>query len=441
MSNQIKCPECQATFTVDEKDYANILEQVRTSEFHNEIEKRLKDIEAKNASAVKLAISEAEKEAEAKLAKKEQQIAKLEAEIANTQTQIELAKKQEAGTLTETIQKKELEIAKLQADLKAKEDLAKAEINTAKAEAKAAESKLQSDLEKAISKKELELAEVKASREIETKRYQDEIASLKEFRSKLGSALIGADLEEHCKNSFNKVRSWAFPNAKFEKDTKAVKNEADEKATKGDFIFKDFTDDGLCFLSIMFEMKNEKEGQEDGEKNEKFFKKLDEDRRKKGCEFAVLVTQLEPNNPVYNDGIVDVSYEYEKMYVIRPQLFIPLITFLRNLALNNIAAIRELNEIKKQNIDFSNFEANLSKMQATIAGKAAKANKSFEDTLKDIDDAIRVLEKAKRDLESVASYLGATSEAANKVTIKALTKGNPTMEQKFKELGSSPIEE
>jgi hypothetical protein len=441
MSNQIQCPECKATFNVDEKDYANLLEQVRTSEFHNEIEKRLKDVEAKNATAVKLAVSQAEKDAEAKLAKKQEQIAKLEAEIANTQTQIELAKKEEAESLTETIQKKELEIAKLQADLKAKEDLAKAEISTAKAEAKAAEAKLQSELDKAVSKKELELAEVKASREIESKRYQDEIASLKEFKAKLGSALIGGDLEEHCKNSFNKVRSWAFPNAKFEKDTKAVKNAADEKGTKGDFIFKDFTDDGLCFLSIMFEMKNEKEGQEDGEKNEKFFKKLDEDRKKKGCEFAVLVTQLEPNNPVYNDGIVDVSYEYPKMYVIRPQLFIPLITFLRNLALNNIAAIRELNEIKKQNIDFSNFEANLAKMQATIAGKAAKANKSFEDTLKDIDDAIKVLEKAKRDLQTVASYLGATSDAANKITVKALTKGNPTMEQKFKELGSSSNEE
>jgi hypothetical protein len=405
MSNQIKCPECQATFTVDEKDYANILEQVRTSEFHNEIEKRLKDIEAKNASAVKLAISEAEKEADAKLAKKE------------------------------------LEIAKLAADLKAKEDLAKAEIDTAKAEAKAAESKFQSEMERAVSKKELELAEVKALRESENKRYQDEIASLKDFKSNRGSPLIGSDLEEHCKNSFNRVRSWAFPNAKFDKDTKAVKNESDEKGTKGDFIFKDFTDDGLCFLSIMFEMKNQKEGQEDGEKNEKFFKKLDEDRRKKGCEFAVLVSQLEPKNPVYNDGIVDVSYEFEKMYVIRPQFFIPLITFLRNLALNNIAAIRELNEIRKQNIDFSNFEANLSKMQATIAGKAAKANKSFEDTLKDIDDAIRVLEKAKRDLESVASYLGATSEAANKITIKALTKDSPTMDKKFKELGNSSTEE
>lgn len=220
-----------------------------------------------------------------------------------------------------------------------------------------------------------------------------------------------------------------------------MKSAADEKGTKGDFIFKDFTDDGLCFLSIMFEMKNEKEGQEDGEKNEKFFKKLDEDRKKKGCEFAVLVTQLEPNNPVYNDGIVDVSYEYPKMYVIRPQLFIPLITFLRNLALNNIAAIRELNEIKKQNIDFSNFESNLSKMQATIAGKATKAGEAFELTLKDIDKAIEMLQKAKADLEKVGTYLGATSDAANKITIKALTKDNPTMEKKFKELGSSSAEE
>ena len=172
----------------------------------------------------------------------------------------------------------------------------------------------------------------------------------------------------------------------------------------------------------------------------KFFKKLDEDRKKKGCEFAVLVTQLEPNNPLYNDGIVDVSYAYEKMYVIRPQLFIPLITFLRNVALNNVNTLRELNEIKKANIDFTTFEENLAKMQATIAGKAQKATKSFEDTLKDIDAAITALEKAKRDLEAVATYLGATSDAANKVTVKALTKGNPTMQKKFKELGASSEE-
>jgi hypothetical protein len=441
VSNQIKCPDCGKTFSVAEKDYANLIDQVRTSEFHNELEKRLEDIEAKNATEVGLALSKSKQEAEARIAKKEQEIAKLQGEIDAKHTEIELAKKEEAESLTETIQKKELEIAKLQADLKSKEDLAKAAVEKAQAEAKAAEATLKAELQTEVAKKEVELAQAKSAREIESKRYQEQIDSLKEFKQKLGSALIGNDLEEHCLHSFNKVRAWAFPNAQFYKDTKAVKNAVDEKGTKGDFIFKDFAEEGLAFLSIMFEMKNEKDGQEDGEKNEKFFKKLDEDRKKKGCEFAVLVTQLEPNNPVYNDGIVDVSYAYEKMYVIRPQFFIPLITFLRNLAKNNIKTLRELNDLKKANIDFSNFEANLSKMQATIAGKAAKATKSFEDTLKDIDDAIKVLEKAKRDLEAVATYLGATSDAANKVTVKALTKGNPTMEQKFKELGSSSTED
>ena len=430
MSSQIKCPDCGKTFSVDEKDYANILDQVRTSEFHNELEKRLEDIQAKNATDVELALSKAKQESEAKLAKKEQEIAKLQGEIDAKETEIELAKKEEAVGFTDTIQKKELEIATLRADLKTKEDFAKAAIEKVQAEAKASEATLKADLQNEVTKKDAELAAAKSARENDSKRYQEQIDSLKEFKQKLGSALIGKDLEEHSLNSFNKVRAWAFPNAQFYKDTKAVKNEADEKGTKGDFIFKDFAEDGLAFLSIMFEMKNEK-----------FFKKLDEDRRKKGCEFAVLVTQLEPTNPVYNDGIVDVSYAYEKMYVIRPQFFIPLITFLRNLAMNNIKTLRELNEIKKANIDFSNFEVNLAKMQATIAGKAAKATKSFEDTLKDIDDAIKVLEKAKRDLEAVASYLGATSDAANKVTVKALTKGNPTMEQKFKELGSSSTED
>jgi hypothetical protein len=390
---------------------------------------------------VQLAVSETQKDAEAKLAEKEKQISTLQAAVDNKATEIALAKKEEAESLNETIQEKELHIAQLKADLKSKEDLAKAAVETAAAQFRTKEVELKSELTAIKTEKDNAVSAEKTAREIERKRFEDEILSLKDFKHKMGSALIGADLEEHCLNSFNKVRAWAFPNATFDKDTKAVKNAPDEKGTKGDFIFKDYTEDGLGFLSIMFEMKNEKEGQEGGEKNEKFFKKLDEDRKKKGCEFAVLVTQLEPNNPLYNDGIVDVSYAYEKMYVIRPQLFIPLITLLRTLAVNNINTIRQLNDIKKQNIDFSNFEANLSKMQSTIAGKATKAGEAFELTLKDIDKAIEMLQKAKVDLEKVGSYLGATSEAANKITIKALTKGNPTMETKFKELGSSSTEE
>lgn len=441
MSNQIKCPDCGATFTVDEADYANILEQVRTQEFHNELEQRLKQVEANNATTVKLAVSETQKEAEAKLAAKQEQIAKLEAEIANKETEIELAKQEEAKSLSETIQNKELEITRLRSELESKEELTKAAVAQASAEFKVVETELKSELTSVKSEKENAVAAEKAAREIERKRFEDEINSLKEFKSRLGSALIGADLEEHCKNSFNRVRAWAFPNAEFKKDTKAVKNADDEKGTKGDFIFKDFTDEGLCFLSIMFEMKNEKEGQEDGEKNEQFFKKLDEDRRKKGCEFAVLVTQLEPNNPLYNDGIVNVSYEYEKMYVIRPQMFIPLITLLRTAAVKNIDTIRELNELKQQNLDFSKFEDKLLAMQAKVAGKAKKATEFFGKTVKDIDDAIAQLQKAKEDLLKVADYLGDTADAANKITIKELTSGNPTMKQKFKELAEPTDEE
>jgi hypothetical protein len=391
---------------------------------------------------VKLAVSETQKEAEAKLAEKEKQISKLQAAVDNKATEIALAKKQEAESLNETIQEKELRIIQLQADLKSKEDLAKAAVETAAAQFKTKEVELRSELTAIKTEKDNAVSAEKSAREIERKRFEDEILSLKDFKHRLGSALIGADLEEHCLNSFNRVRSYAFPNATFQKDTKAVKNSPDdEKGTKGDFIFKDYTDDGLGFLSIMFEMKNEKEGQESGEKNEKFFKKLDEDRKKKGCEFAVLVTQLEPNNPVYNDGIVDVSYAYEKMYVIRPQLFIPLITLLRTLAINNINTIRQLNDIKQQNIDFSKFEEKLGTMQGKIAAKAAKATEFFGKTLKDIDDAIAQLEKAKADLLKVGDYLGATSEAANKITIKELTSGNDTMKKKFKELGTSSTEE
>ena len=391
---------------------------------------------------MKLAVTETQKEAEAKLAEKEKQISKLQAEVDKKATEIALAKKEEAESLNETIQEKELRIIQLQADLKSKEDLAKAAVETAAAQFRTKEVELKSELTAIKNEKDNAVAAEKNAREIERKRFEDEILSLKDFKHRLGSALIGADLEEHCLNSFNKVRSYAFPNATFQKDTKPVKNSPDdEKGTKGDFIFKDYTDDGLGFLSIMFEMKNEKEGQESGEKNEKFFKKLDEDRKKKGCEFAVLVTQLEPNNPVYNDGIVDVSYAYEKMYVIRPQLFIPLITLLRALAVNNIGTIRQLNDIKKQNLDFSKFEDKLQTMQSRIAGKAQKATEFFGKTVKDIDEAIAQLQQAKEDLLKVADYLGAASDAANRITIKELTSGNDTMKKKFKELGSSSTEE
>jgi hypothetical protein len=434
--HEIKCPKCDTVFTIDQADYAGLLEQVRTKEFENELATRLHLEQEKQAAQIDAAKQAAEAAKAKAIADKDMEIQKLKSEIDKGETAIELARKTEAEKAAKELADKQLEIANLKSALEQKATQGELAVKTAVSEIEKANIQLKADLQTAVAKKEIELAEVKSAREIESKRYQDELQSLKEFRSRLGSALIGADLEEHCLNSFNKVRAWAFPNAEFQKDTKAVKGASDEKATKGDFIFRDSTDDGFEFLSIMFEMKNEKEGQEDGEKNDKFFKKLDEDRKKKGCEFAVLVTQLEPNNPLYNDGIVDVSYAYEKMYVIRPQLFIPLITFLRTAALNNVSTLRELNDMKKANIDFSNFEANLNKMQATIAGKAAKATKSFADTLKDIDDAIRVLEKAKRDLETVASYLGATSDAANKVTVKALTRGNPGMQQKFKELGS-----
>lgn len=391
---------------------------------------------------MKLAVTETQKEAEAKLAEKEKQISKLQAEVDKKATEIALAKKEEAESLNETIQEKELRIIQLQADLKSKEDLAKAAVETAAAQFRTKEVELKSELTAIKNEKDNAVAAEKNAREIERKRFEDEILSLKDFKHRLGSALIGADLEEHCLNSFNKVRSYAFPNATFQKDTKPVKNSPDdEKGTKGDFIFKDYTDDGLGFLSIMFEMKNEKEGQESGEKNEKFLKKLDEDRKKKGCEFAVLVTQLEPTNPVYNDGIVDVSYAYEKMYVIRPQLFIPLITLLRALAVNNIGTIRQLNDIKKQNLDFSKFEDKLQTMQSRIAGKAQKATEFFGKTVKDIDEAIAQLQQAKEDLLKVADYLGAASDAANRITIKELTSGNDTMKKKFKELGSSSTEE
>ena len=438
--HEIKCPHCDTVFSVDQAEYAGLLEQVRTKEFETELTKRLHLEQEKQAAQIEAAKQAAEVDKTRALADKEAEIQKLNSELENKATEIELARKIESERLAKELSNKELEIQKLQAEIDKKTSQAELERKNAVAEVEKANFQIKSEMQTAVAKKEMELAEIRSAREIEMKRFEEELRSLKEFKSRLGSALIGADLEEHCLNSFNKVKLWAFPNAKFYKDTKPVKTSVDEEGTKGDFIFEDYTEDDFKFLSIMFEMKNQKEGQAKGKKNDEFFAKLDMDRKKKGCEFAVLVTQLEPNNPLYNDGIVDVSYAYEKMYVIRPQLFIPLITFLRSLALNNVATLRELKELRDANIDFTKFEANLAKMQAAIAGKAQRATKSFEDTLKDIDAAIAALEKAKIDLENVAKYLGATSDEAKKVTVKALTKGSPSMEKKFKELGA-PSEE
>jgi hypothetical protein len=258
----------------------------------------------------------------------------------------------------------------------------------------------------------------------------EQIAYYKDFKAKQSTKMVGESLEQHCENEFNKLRSAAFPNSYFEKDNDS------KSGSKGDYIFKDFTDEKEEYISIMFEMKNENDDTEKKKKNEDFFKELDKDRNEKGCEYAVLVSLLELDNDFYNEGIVDVSHRYPKMYVVRPQFFIPIITLLKNAASKSIEYKKELSRIKDQNLDITNFESELNSFKENFGVNFERASKKFQSAIKEIDDAIESLEKTKKDLLGTENNLRIANNKAGDLTIKKLTKNNPTMRAKFDELGT-----
>ena len=325
-----------------------------------------------------------------------------------------------------------MKIQKLENDIANAESDKVVSVNQAAADFKLKLVEMKAELDNLKTEKDLAVRHEQDLRKSEAVIYQEQIDILKDFRSKQNSALLGQDLEQHCLNSFNKVRAWAFPNATFGKDNDA------SSGTKGDFVFRDYTPDGVCYLTIMFEMKNQKDAEETAVKNQTFFKKLDKDRTQKSCQFAVLVSQLEPNSELYADGITNVSYEYPDMFVIRPQFFIPFITFLRTAALNNIDAVKELDRVKKENFEYSRFEENLAKFGKTWTKKYELAANHFGLSIKEIDKSIAALEKVKEELKKTAGYLEDTAEVANKITIKALTVGAPSMKERFKQVTKQP---
>jgi hypothetical protein len=284
--------------------------------------------------------------------------------------------------------------------------------------------------------KETELAQnnLKASYEQQLKLKEDEIERIKDFKAKQSTKMVGESLEVFCKNEFDKMRPIGFQNATFEKD-----NKVSDTGSKGDFIFRESAD-GVEFISIMFEMKNEAETTATKHKNEEFFKELDKDRREKNCEYAVLVTLLEPENDLYNNGIVDVSYKYEKMYVVRPQFFIPIITLLRNAAKNSLQYKKELMEVRNQNLDITNFETKLNDFKNKFDRDCRLADKNFEDAINDIDKTIKNLEKIKKELQLTVSHMKLADNKLQDITIKKLVRGNPTMAAKFAELQGEPAD-
>ncbi len=419
---EIKCPKCGEVFKVDESGYAAIVKQIRDREFEKEIKSRQDSFDSEKESAVKLAVAEAN-------AAKEKVIAELQAQLKSGESDKQVEIEKAIADKDKEIAAKETEIARLKGEIELGKTNADLAVNKAVQEKDKQiielENKLQLEKrEHSLNEKNLE---EKYKNELTVK--DEQIAYYKDFKARQSTKMIGESLEQHCEIEFNKLRATGFQNAYFEKDNDA------RTGSKGDFIYRETTDDGVEFISIMFEMKNEMDETATKHKNEDFLKELDKDRREKGCEYAVLVSMLEADNELYNTGIVDVSYKYPKMYVIRPQFFIPIITILRNAAENSIQYRQELATIREQNIDITNFEAQIEDFKDKFGRNYRLASEKFSTAIDEIDKSIAHLEKIKKALLSSEDNLRLANKKAEDLTIKRLTKGNPTMAAKFAELG------
>ena len=420
--NEIKCPNCHKPFQIDEAGYANILKQVRDQQFEDEISERLKLAEQQRVNDLALAETKLKTAYRDAMAKKEQEIIELRAATAEK--------------LAAQVSQKDKEISELKASI-AKFD---AEAKLAIQQAVQNISKERDEFKSKLDLKELEKQNLENSlkqdfqgklqvQESIIRLKDEEIERVKEMKLKLSTKMIGESLEQHCENEFNKLRSTAFQNAYFEKDNDA------SGGTKGDYIYREVVD-GVEVLSIMFEMKNESDATATKKKNEDFLNKLDKDRKDKKCEYAILVSLLESDNEYYNSGIVDMSYRHEKMYVIRPQFFIPIISLLRNAAFNSLKYKQELNVMRTQNIDITNFEEKINTFKEGFAKNYDLASRKFKTAIDEIDKTIVHLQKTKDALLSSENNLRLANNKADDLSIKKLTRGNPTMKAKFDELNS-----
>lgn len=431
MSNTLRCPHCGTQFEIDESEYAVLLQQVRDDAFRVEVEERERLLGERQEAEIASLRAEAEKEQEQALAAAEndktKSIAELQATIAELTAKIDSAETSKELAVTEAIARKDQELAELKEKSSVLEhtlESRQSEWET-KLEAKSAE--LENAVEAGAKERELLERTLKENFEEQLKEKDDVIAHYKDLKVRMSTKMVGETLEQHCENQFNSLRATAFPDAYFEKDNDA------SGGSKGDYIYREERD-GTELISIMFEMKNEMEDTTAKHKNEDFFAKLDKDRQAKHCEYAVLVSMLEADNDFYNNGIVDVSYRYPKMYVIRPQFFIPIITVLRNAALNAHDYRRQLVEVQNQNIDITNFESSLEQFKDKFAYNVEQAGKRFQDAIKEIDKSIKALEATKENLLKSEKQLQLADGKAQDLTIKKLTRGNPTMKQKFADL-------
>ena len=401
---ELKCPNCGNVFTVDESDYADIVNQVKNAEFHAEVERRLKEMEKRQSIQKQADDLKSEQKLQAQqleftqqLAAKEQEITLLKASIAEGESKIRVAVLEEQNKSKDELQKKEQKIAELQNEMTSKDSEAQARVQS-----------------------------LKEMYDLQLKEKQTQIDFYKDLKTRMSTKMVGETLEQHCSYLFNTTIRTLLPNAYFEKD-----NDASE-GSKGDFIFRD-KDDDFEYISIMFEMKNESDTTANRHKNEDFLKKLDEDRRKKGCEYAVLVSLLEPDNETYNTGIVDMSHRYEKMYVIRPQFFIPIITLLVQASKKSLEYKRQLVIAQNKEVDVTNFENKLTDFKNKFGLNVKNAHDRFEDAIKAIDDSIADLQKVKDNLLLSGKHLRLANDKVDDLTIRKLTYMNPTMKVKFDE--------
>ncbi|MCL2222033.1 MAG: DUF2130 domain-containing protein [Oscillospiraceae bacterium] len=426
--NEIRCPKCNEIFKVDESGFADIVKQVRDKEF----EKALHEREVLSETEKKLAVTEA-------LVLVEKERDSLKAELSRKDDEIKLIEANIKSNLRGNIAEKDTQIAELKAKLQAHDTELQAKLQAQDAEKRLAVSEavnkiekereaLANELKSKETEKQLLEVSLKDKYTAELKSKDEMIAYYRDMKAKLSTKMVGETLEQHCEIQFNQLRATAFPKAYFEKDNDA------KTGSKGDYIYRETDESGNEIISIMFEMKNEGDETATKKRNEDFLKELDKDRNEKGCEYAILVSLLEADSELYNSGIIDMSHRYQKMYIIRPQFFIPMITVLRNAAMNSLSYIAELALIRNQNIDITNFEENLETFKSGFARNYDLASRKFKKAIDEIDKAISSLQKTKDELMSSDNNLRLANNKAEEITIKRLTRGNSTMSEKFAKL-------
>jgi len=420
--NEIKCPECGSTISIDEDNYSNIIKQVRDKEFEDEMSKRLKVLEKDKEKSVELAIQNIRLEMQEAAFLNEKKMQELQSQLSAAHSEKTMA----VNKIKHTFEKERDSLSYLLEKTREKSEYdKKIAVSNAITELKEGYEKIKNSLDKVELQRALSERSIKMRYEIQLKERDDLIERLRDMKLKLSTKMVGESLEQHCENEFNRLRATAFPNAYFDKDNDA------SFGSKGDYIFRDIDTEGNEIVSIMFEMKNECDSTSSKKKNEDFLKELNKDRIEKNCEYAVLVSLLESDNDLFNSGIVDVSYRYPKMYVVRPQCFLPIISLLRNASLKALEYKSELAAIKEQNIDITNFENSLELFKDSFGKNYSLASKRFETAIMEIDKSINHLQKTKDSLLGADRNLRLANDKAKEVSVKRLTRNNPTMREKF----------